>query len=294
MRRAVALVVVFGVCALLLPREAGAEAGGRLPPIAGSVNGGNVDITPRGALSVGLGWPSVYAQYDFPTSSRFGIGLRGDFYYGMPAWEFDFGLGFGVDVPMRIEVLDRGNWNLALHLDAGVFLGLTEDWVEDFWWREDEVFFIGPNLGFGLMASVQPVPALNIFFGLRVPIFIFILVPDEGDTQVKAFGQIQFNAGVEFSVARNIALYSRLALGPSIGSFCDRFDEHDHQECADWDIDARFSFYFHFGATFYFGGSSSSGGRGNRRVRRPSRSPTSSTADDSDEEDGDEEEEDDE
>lgn len=281
-------------------REALAELGGRPPPLAGSVHGGGVDLPRGGALSTGAGLPSVYAQYDFPASGRFGIGVRGDFLYMMPVWGFDVGLGFAAEVPMRIELLDRDRWNLALLLDAGLFMGFTEDWYEDFWWRDDEVFFIGPNLGFGLVASVRPVSSLSIFFGLRIPIYIFILVPDEDDADARVFAQVQFHGGVEFSVARNVALFFRVGIGPSFGPDCDRPDPEDVNECGDWDVEARFSLHAHFGATFFFGTPSRATRhhgpprpRG-RTTRPPARRPADAEQEDDEEEDDEEEEEDEE
>lgn len=234
----VALMISF-------PQEAFAEQGG-LPPIRGSVNGGAVEQTSSGVLSVGAGWPSFYAQYDFHMDGRFGLGIRSDFFFGMPVWGFSSGLGWGVDVPMRIEVLDRGDWNLAVLLDAGLFMGFDDHWYGD-WYHgyHDNALLVGPNFGFGIAASIQPVRPLNIFFGLRVPIYILIVSPEGYDTMVSSFGQIQTFFGVEFAVARSVALFTRLAFGPAIGRYCDH-DDH----C---DVGVRFTGHFHFGAIFFFG-----------------------------------------
>ncbi len=249
------LLIVLSVVALLaihaFPRAALAEQGrgrpgSQLPPIPGSVYGADVELTEQGVLSVGAGWPSVYGQYDFHTTGRFGIGIRTDFYYGMPVWGFNFALGWGLNAPMRIEVFERDDWNLALLLDVGLFIGFDEHWHHhlDFEHGDDALLF-GPSFAVGLMASVNPVDPLNIFFGLRVPIYILIVAPEHHDTEVTSLGQVQFVAGVEFAVADNVALFTRLAFGPVVGSFCD--DE-------DCDIKARVSGHFHFGALFFFGG----------------------------------------
>jgi len=240
-------IVIFLI--FFFPQDAFAELGrpgGRLPPIRGSVNGGDVELTSGGVLSVAAGWPSVYAQYDFPTSGRFGLGIRSDFFFGMPVWGFKYGLGWGVNVPMRIEVLDRGPWNVALLLDAGMFIGFDDHWYGD-WYHghHEKAHLFGPNVGFGIVASVRPVAPLNIFFGMRVPIYILIVSPEGYHSSVSTFGQIQTFFGVEFAVARSVALFTRLALGPTIGTYC-----HDDDHC---DIGVRFTGNFHLGAIFFFG-----------------------------------------
>jgi hypothetical protein len=247
----IALFFAAAVATTAWSRPAQAE----LPALAGSVHGGEVSLTQRGAISLGVGWPSFFFQYDFHTSGRFGIGLRTDMFWGNPAWGFAYGFGWGVNVPMRIQVFDRNDWFLAVLIDPGLWMGFGDYWTRD-WWEDNYAGFIfGPRIGAGLVASVAPVDFLNIFFGLRLIIDILVFTPEYGDTWADVVAQILPFGGIELSVHRSIALFLQLAIGPTIGS-TDWCVERDHGDCVRWDhhVWVQANFQGHFGVTFYLGG----------------------------------------
>ena len=107
----------------------------------------------------------------------------------------------------------------------------------------------------GVVAAVRPRRFISIFFGLDFDIFIMILVPDHYDSWVDVYVPIRPLFGVELEVARRIALFGMMGIGPAIGS---------HEECRDWnpgrdewdrchtELDVHFSGRFYFGAIFFF------------------------------------------
>lgn len=246
-RTVIALTCVAVVTVVAWPRQARAE----LPAIAGSVYGGEVDNTSRGALSIGTGWPSFFVQYNFHTSGNFGIGLRSDLYYGNPTHGFGFGPGWGFSVPMRIQVMDRNDWSLSIPIDAGIWMGFGNYYNA---WYRDGWFVFGPRIGSGIIASVQPVDALNVFFGMRLYFNILVISPDYGNAWADLVVQILPFAGVELSVHRMIALFFQLHAGPSVGAE-DQCRDWDRNQCVDWrhNVWVQANFQFYFGATFHFG-----------------------------------------
>lgn len=245
-RTMIALFFAAAVATTAWSRPAQAE----LPALAGSVHGGEVSITQRGAITLGVGWPSFFFQYDFHTTGRFGIGLRTDMLYGNPAWGWDYGFGWGFNVPMRVQVLDRDDWFLSVLIDPGLWMGFSNYWTHDW---DYSGFIFGPRLGTGLVASIAPVDFLNIFFGLRFYLNILVFDNDWGaDADVVA--QFLPFFGLELSVHRSIALFFQVSGGPSIGS-ADRCLERDQGDCVRWDHDlwVRGNFSGYFGVTFYLG-----------------------------------------
>ena len=249
-RTVIALSVALVMIVMAWPRAARAE----LPQLAGSVWGGEVDVTQRGALSVGMGWPSFMLQYDFHTTGRFGVGLRTDFYYGNPSWGFAYGFGWGFHVPMRINVLSRNDWSLAVAIDPGMWMGFGDYWGNG-WWGNDW-FIFAPRIGAGVIAAVQPIDALNVFFGMRLYFNILVIDPDgRYDSWADLAVQILPFAGVELSVHRMIALFFQLHAGPSVVSRHWCHDWAPDGSCRDrrHDVGVSANLQFYFGATFYFG-----------------------------------------
>jgi hypothetical protein len=252
-RTLIALCFAAAVATTAWSRPARAE----LPALAGSVHGGEVSTTQRGAITLGLGWPSFFFQYDFHTSGRFGIGLRSDLFWGNPAFGFGTGFGWGASAPMRIQVLDRNDWFLSVLIDPGLWMGFGNHWYYD-WDRNYAGFIFGPRIGTGLVASIAPVDFLNIFFGLRFYLNILVFTPDAGDTWADVVAQILPYFGLELSVHRSIALFFQVMGGPSIGStgeYCVRRDPDPPHDCIDWGRHIWANGYFsgYFGVTFYLG-----------------------------------------
>jgi hypothetical protein len=249
-RTMIALFFAAVVATTAWSRPARAE----LPALAGSVHGGEVSITQRGAITLGLGWPSFYFQYDFHTTGRFGLGLRTDMLYGNPAWGWDFGFGWGFNVPMRVQVLNRNDWFLSVLIDPGLWMGFGDYWGHD--WGGYDGFIFGPRLGTGLVASIAPIDALNIYFGLRFYLNILVFSSDNHNAWADVVAQILPYFGIELSVHRSIALFFQVMGGPSIGSadWCQHWDADG--DCTDWhhDLWVRGNFSGYFGVTFYLGG----------------------------------------
>lgn len=256
MRRRKTLSVVGWLAAASLLAHAG-EARAELPPAGGSVLGADVDVPSRGALTAGIGWPSTYVRYDFATAGRFGIGLRSDLYWGHPAYGFRTGFGWSFDVPMRIQVMDRAAWAVAIALTPGVFLGFDDHWYYDDWWhdRDEDVFIWGPRFGAGVIVSVRPRRFLTVFFGLRSGVDVTIVSPEHHDAWVDVDLPIRPFGGVELAVHRRISIFADVSLGPAISfqSYCVAWERDG--DCRDWDrdVDAYISGHFYTGAVFFFG-----------------------------------------
>lgn len=239
------------------------EARGDLPPIEASIHGGNVDVGGRGALSVAMGWPSIYVRYDVPTRGSFGLAFQGDFYYGRPVFGFDFGLGTGFSVPMRIQVLDRERWTLAVYVKPGFYMGFGSNWYlgyhatecdvlwGDRWWGD--AFFFGVELEPGVRAGFAATPFLNVFFGASTPIHILLAFPEGAGTLVEPFVPILLTGGVELALSRSVNLFGQMTVGPAFGSsvHCARCDRTG---CTRWQRNTAVGFTgkMYFGFSFLF------------------------------------------
>ena len=254
MRRCFTVVVAMVGLSLFFTGRSYAQ--GSLPPLAGSVYGAQAEGNPP-TLSVGLGWPSFYTRFDFRSMGRFTLGLQGDLYYGMPVWGWASGFGFGFSVPMRIQLLQRQKWALGLMLRPGMYLGFSNRWYWNWYWDED-MTVVGPFFGLGLVASVTPLRFLNVFFGINNTLHVLVVVPEHHDSVADVFVPIMFFGGVELQVHRRIAVFSSLALGPTVGSYyshCHNWiNDGRYRVCTDWhdDVGAEFTFQFYTGASFTF------------------------------------------
>jgi hypothetical protein len=250
------IVMILSGLAVVFILGTSSPARAELPRAAGSVWGGEVDITNRGALSVGLGWPAMFVRYDFHTSGSFGIGVRGDFVYGNPIGWFHFGAGTAFSVPMRIQVMDRNQWAMSLELEPGVFFGFDDDWAR-YHPDDDDAIVFGPNFTFGLIASVSPRRFITIFFGMRIATYFFIYAWEDHESTWEVFVPINPFGGVEVQVHRSISIFAFMQVGPGVRSYyhCDDWDgDRGDMECRDWDRDTEvgFSGKLQFGATFWF------------------------------------------
>ncbi len=248
-----AAATAAALLALLGARSASAE----LPPLPGSVQGGEVEIGGRGALTLGLGWPSTYARYDLPSRGSFGIGFRGDFFYGMPIFGFTFGLGTGFSVPMRIQLFDRDRWSVALFLRPQAFLGFGDRWwgfhPRDClgWWSD--ALFLDFGMDVGVRVGLEATSFLDVFFGASTPLHVLVILPEGAETEVDVFVNIVLLGGVEVALTETINAFAMVQVGPALGSYA-RCAACDDDRCIAWDrgFHPAFVGQFHAGFTFFF------------------------------------------
>lgn len=202
-------------------------------------------------LSVGGGWPSAFVQYDLAPSQRFGLGLRGDLYYGSPFYDFDTALGLGFSVPMRIHLYGRNKIDMGLGLRPGITIGEGELFIDHQFY--DDGFGFGLHLGDpAFLFNITPIPTLTVFARAELQIVLVIgpndgSDPDEFDDGDDAFlvGTLGFVGGVEFHLSRTVNLFVLTGVGPGFQpSHCYR--RGGRRYC---DRDGLF-FRFAFGASF--------------------------------------------
>jgi hypothetical protein len=249
--------IVAALAVLVLVLVAAGAARAELPPLPGSIHGGEVEVGGRGALTLGMGWPSTYVRYDLATRSTFGIGFRGDFFYGMPLFGFTFGLGTGFSVPMRIQVFERDRWTVAVFLKPQLFFGFGDRWwgyhPRDcyHWWGD--AFFLDVGMDAGVRVGFQPRPFLTVYFGGSTPLHILVIVPDHAETEVDVFVPILLTGGIELSLSRTVNFFVQTQVGPALGSYV-RCVRCDGDECTRWDraFHPAFAGRFYAGFTFHF------------------------------------------
>lgn len=203
------------------------------------------------AISVGGGWPSAFVQYDLAPSQNFGLGLRGDLYYGSPYYGFDTALGLGFYVPMRIHLYGRNKIDMGLGLRPGITIGEGELFIDHQFYEND--FGFGLHLGDpAFLFSITPIPSLTVFARAELQIVLVIgpdadgADPDEYDDDgAFLIGTLGFVGGVEFHLSRSVNLFVLTGVGPGLQpGHCYR--RGGRRYC---DRDGLF-FRFAFGASF--------------------------------------------
>jgi hypothetical protein len=247
---------------LVLLASWAAPAAADLPPIPGSVLGGNVQIGGRGALTLAMGWPSTYIRYDFRTSETFGLGLRADFYYGHPSFGFSYGLGTGFSVPMRIQVFERDRWTVAISIRPGFYLGVGNRWFRSYHTDTEyrvpsDAFYFGVIIEPGARVGLQVTEFLNVVFGADLGVHVVIVAPADMETVVEPVIPFTLMGGVELALSRSITTFFYTHVGPAFGAaaHCHRWEgPADNQQCANWDygFHAAFAGQFYLGFSFYF------------------------------------------
>lgn len=239
--------IIGGICFFLtiLTRS----SYGALPDLNYSIYGGKTLSPGEFAITLGMGWPSIYAQFTFPIGSRFDIGFRPHFFYGVPTTEFDIMIGTGFDIPMRIHIWEKTKWDIALKFEPRMFVGWSDDYIPGVKWGLD-VWVWGIGFEPGVMVGLKPNQFLNVIFGGGFPFSILIIVPDEEsvfDTHVDVDIPFALFGGVELSLNPNISFFSFMKVGPSINNkeVWDCFPNNCHKERAT-DMDLFFQFYFGF------------------------------------------------
>jgi hypothetical protein len=216
-----------------------------------------VRVGERGSLSLTTGWPSTHVQYDIPTRSAFGIGVRGDFYYGMPVFGFAVGIGTGASVPIRIELWERDRWSLALYLRPGFYFGFSDGWwgyhPRSCYTGWTSAFFTGIEFEPGVRVGFLATPFLNVFFGATLPMHIIVIAPNNSRVEVDVFVPITVSGGIELALTRGINVFVLAQVGPSFGSYA-HCAACDGNACASWArrFAAAVTARFYAGFTFHF------------------------------------------
>lgn len=207
------------------------------------------------AISVGAGWPSVFVQYDIGMGERFGLGLRGDLYYGSPFYDFDTALGLGFSVPMRFNFYSKNNIAIGMGLRPGITFGEGELFI-DHAWNEDDDFGFGLHLGDpSFLFTITPIRQLTVFARADLQLVLVIGPDDDGDPDTfddddDAFfvGTLGFVGGVEWHLAPAVNLFALTGVGPGFQpDHCYR--RGGRRYCDDDGLYFRFA----FGATFILG-----------------------------------------
>jgi hypothetical protein len=188
--------------ALLLATTASVRADG---PTSGdlSVLSGRTLGKGDTALSAGAGWPGLWAQMTFAPRSTLNVGVRAALLYGSPIMGFGTGVGGEVSVPVRMHLLGRGDWDLAMAARPYFVTGRATLVGAD-----DSVF--GDQLGWaammekGLLAGWRATDALTLTLGVLTAGGV-VGVPDANRTRF-AFHVLGV-LGLELLLARDALLF---------------------------------------------------------------------------------------
>lgn len=197
-----------GTLMLLAASSSPARADG---PTSGdlSVLGGRTLGRGETAIAAGTGWPGTWGQVTFAPRSTLNVGVRASLLYGSPIMGFGTGIGGEVSMPVRLHLLGRGRWDLAMTARPLVITGraslvgaeasLFED---DFGWA---VMFEK-----GLVAGWQATDAVSLVLGVMTTGGV-VGIPEADRTRFAfhALGVL----GTELLLARDTLLFLHLEGG---------------------------------------------------------------------------------
>ncbi|MBI2895246.1 MAG: hypothetical protein HYY06_16955 [Deltaproteobacteria bacterium] len=179
------------------------------PPF--SVFGGELLRSSESTIAAGFGWPGLFVQYDAGVSQRFGIGFRGDLFFGSPVGGFDTGMGFGLSVPMRLQLIRLRRVGIALKLAPRFFVGQLD--VNRGKGHPDDELLLGFGFETGPLVSVHVHRQIDVIAGLTVP---FLLAVDVDDRFSEVWFPVVAFGGAELSLSRDFNLWSTVSIGPAI------------------------------------------------------------------------------
>jgi len=158
-----------------------------------------------------LGFPSVGYQWDFKADGKRTIGLQAD----ILVWPFAIHTGLSTRTLMGIV----GRSVISFRLEPGVYFGFFEGsrgFYENMrWGRAKELSFsIGPMVNVGIAASIDLEKNFSLVVGFESPVALWVMIQAQGWW---VEWPILADVGLEYDISYKSTLFTKFAIGPSIG-----------------------------------------------------------------------------
>ncbi len=180
------------IIAVVVLLSAGAQAQSSMSVLSGKTLGNGMVFHGQ------MGWPGISATLLSSAGPKLDIGGKFSFNYGYEGiTDISTSPGTKIQGVLRLNLLERGKFNLGLRFSPGLF----------FYFRSQTV--VGMTLPVDLLAGLQLTPQLMLNFGVDLPMFA-------------AFGTyggfvvpFLIGGGLEYAIDRSLGLTFNLRTGPS-------------------------------------------------------------------------------
>jgi len=171
-----------------------------------------------------LGWPGISLGLLHGATSRFDIGGKFSFNYGREGIVTSVVPGIKLQAWMRLMLLQSSQVNVGLSFAPGPL----------FYFYDDNYTDVGLSLPLSLTLGMPVGSALMLNIGVDVPFYVIF---GRGGGPVFP---LLVGGGLEYFVARNLAIDFNVRMGPSIGSYYGYY-----RGGARFTLDATFGVSFH-------------------------------------------------